>query len=119
MRRTISKLSFLIYLSTMLLLPAMLLLGCASPPASTQSSTATANVRQPEGNPEAFWNKLSWSDLTPAEQELWGKLGWSKDNWTRTAPPPPTEDMDWNELSSEERKAAGQLGYDRFYWDIN
>jgi hypothetical protein len=117
--RTTSNPSFLVYLSTMLLLVAMLLFGCASPPSATQSSPATANVRQPEGNPEAFWNKFSWSDLTPAEQELWGKLGWGKDSWAGTAPPPLTEDTEWSELSSEERKSATQLGYDRFYWDSN
>ena len=118
MRKTL-KLSFLIYLSTTLLLVAMLFFGCASPPSANQSSPATANVRQPEGNPEAFWNKFSWTDLTPAEQELWGKLGWDKDSWDGKALPPHTEDMDWGELSSEERTAAEQLGYDRFYWNSN
>ena len=117
--KKISKLSFLIYISTMLLLFAVLLFGCASPPSETQSSPATADVRQPKGNPETFWNKFNWSNLTPAEQELWRKLGWNEDSWTGKAPPPATEEMDWSELSSEERKAAGQLGYDRFYWDNN
>ncbi|MFC1882403.1 hypothetical protein ACFL2S_13030 [Thermodesulfobacteriota bacterium] len=117
--RTKSKLSFLIYLSTMLLLVSLLLFGCDSTPSATQSSPATANVRQPKGNPEAFWNKFNWSDLTPAEQDLWGKLGWGKDSWAGKAPPPLTENMDWSELTSKERKAAEQLGYSRFYWDSN
>ena len=116
--RTISKLSFLIYPSTVLLLVAMLLFGCASPSA-TQSPTATENVRQPRGNPESFWNKFYWSDLTPAEQELWGKLGWDKDSWDGKALSPSSENMDWSELTSEERNAAKQLGYNRVYWDSN
>jgi hypothetical protein len=117
--RTTSIPSFLIYLSTMLLLVAMLLFGCASPPSATQSSPGTANVRQPRGNPEAFWNKFSWSDLTTAEQDLWGKLGWEKDSWVGKTPAPLTEDTEWGELTSEERTAAEQLGYSRFYWDSN
>ena len=117
--RTMSKLSFLIYLSTMLLLVTMLLFGCASPPSATQSSPATADVRQPKGNPETFWEKFYWSDLTPVEQELWGKLGWDKDSWDEKAPPPRTEDMSWSELSPVERNAAKQLGYNSFYWDSN
>ena len=117
--RTKSKLAILIYLSTMLLLVSMLLFGCDSTPSVTQSSPAIANVRQPTGNPETFWRKLNWSDLTPAEQNLWGKLGWGKDSWAGKAPPPPTEDLEWGELGSKKRKAAEQLGYSRFYWDSN
>ena len=117
--RTMSRLSSLIYLSTMLFLAAMLLFGCASPPSATQSPPATANVRQPTGNPEVFWNKFSWSNLTPAEQELWGKLGWNKDSWDGKALAPSTEDTEWGELTSEERTAAEQLGYSPFYWNSN
>ena len=72
-----------------------------------------------EQNPETFWEKFYWSDLTPAEQELWGKLGWDKDSWDEKAPPPRTEDMGWSELSPVERNAAKQLGYNSFYWDSN
>jgi hypothetical protein len=117
--RTTSKLPFLLFLSPMLLSVTMLFLGCASTQSATQSSAATQNVRQPDGNPETFWNKFSWSELSPEEQELWGKLGWKKESWDEKASPPSTEDMDWSELSSEERKAAEQLGYSRFYWDSN
>jgi hypothetical protein len=97
----------------------MFLFGCASTQSATQSSPVTAGLRQPKGNPETFWIKFKWSDFTPKEQELWGKLGWNKDSWTGKTPPPSTEEMDWSELSSEERKAAEQLGYNRFYWDSN
>ena len=117
--RTASKLSFRISLSTMLLLVAMLLFGCASAPSATQSAPVIADVHQPKGNPEAFWSKISWSDLTPTEQELWGKLGWVKDSWDGKAPAPSSENMEWGELSPEERSAAEQLGYSRFYWDRN
>ena len=103
----------------MLLLVAMLLFSCASSPPAIQSSSDTTTVRQPNGNPETFWKKFSWSDLRPDEQELWGKLGWNKDSWAGKAPASSTEDMEWDELSSEERTAAEQLGYSRFYWDSN
>jgi hypothetical protein len=116
--KAMSKRSFLIYLTTMLLLGAMLLFGCASPSA-TQSSPATENVRQPKGNPESFWYKFLWSDLTPEEQELWGKLGWDKDSWDEKTLAPPTENMDWNELTPEQRSAARKLGYNRILWDYN
>ena len=116
---TSSKLSFLISLSTMLLLTAVLLSGCAPTSSETESSPAIEGVRQPKGNPETFWIKLKWSDFTPEEQALWGKLGWNKDSWAGKAPPPSTEELDWSELSSEERKAAEQLGYGQFYWDSN
>ena len=117
--RTIEKRSFIIYLTRMLFLVAMLLFSCASSPPATQSSSDTATVRQPNGNPGTFWNKFSWSDLRPDEQELWGKLGWNKDSWAGKTPASSTEDMEWDELSSEERTAAEQLGYSRFYWDSN
>ena len=117
--RTTSKLSLLINLSTMLLLVTILLFGCASTQSETQPTPAAANVREPKGNPETFWSKFSWSDLTPEEQELWGTLGWKKDSWDGKAPPPSTEEMEWSELSTEERIAAEQLGYSRFFWDSN
>ncbi|UCF92687.1 MAG: hypothetical protein JSW39_00590 [Desulfobacterales bacterium] len=113
MMRTISKPAFLICLLT------LLLCGCAAPPSATESSPAKADVRQPKGNPEVFWNKFSWSDLTAAEQELWGTLGWDQDSWDGHAPAPLSENMEWGELSAEERTAAEQLGYSRFYWDSN
>ena len=117
--RTTSKLSLLINLSTMLLLVTIFLFGCASTQSETRPTPTAANVRDSKGNPETFWSKFSWSDLSPEEQELWGKLGWKKDSWAGKAPPPPTEEMDWNELSPEERRAAKQLGYSSFYWDSN
>jgi len=113
-----SKLSFLVKLPGLLLV-AILLFGCAATQPETQTAPPAVNVRTPDGNPEAFWNKFSWSDLTPEEQALWGRLGWKKDSWDGKAPPPSTEEMDWGELSPEERKAAEKLGYSRFYWDSN
>jgi hypothetical protein len=76
-------------------------------------------VCQPKGNPESFWNKLNWSDLAPAEQELWGKLGWDKDSRDGKAPVPPSEKTVWGELNTQQRKAAEQLGYTHFYRDSN
>ena len=116
--RTTLKINFLLFLSTMLLVTLMFF-GCTSTQTGTQSPPAIENVRQPSGNPETFWNNISWSELSPEEQELWGKLGWDKASWDGTAPPPATEEMEWSELSQEERTAAEQLGYSRFYWDSN
>ena len=62
-------------------LSTMLFFGCASTQSETQPSPAVENVREPKGNPETFWSKFSWSDLTSEEQSLWGKLGWGKESW--------------------------------------
>ena len=93
--------------------------GCVSTPPATQSPPEPGEVRQPAGNPESFWGKFSWSELSAAEQRLWGKLGWDRDSWDGASAPPASEEMEWGQLSPEERAAATKLGYDRFYWDSN
>jgi hypothetical protein len=100
-----------IYLCTILLLCAGLW-GCSAGPQDTE-------VRQPEAGEdlEAFWDAFDWSDLTSAEQELWGTLGWDEASWQGEADEPASESKDWSELSASEQQAAEQLGYDPAYWD--
>ena len=117
MRTTMSKLSGVMYLSTILLIGMGLLLGCATP--STLDEHDTPEVRQPdEGEAlESFWDAFDWTDLTPAEQALWGVLGWDEASWQGEAAEPTSESKDWSELTYEERSAAEQLGYNQPYWD--
>lgn len=119
MRTPLSKLSNIMYLSTILLIGMGLLLGCASPSAMPPGQQDTSEVRQPkEGEElEAFWDKFDWTDLTPTEQALWGVLGWDEASWQDEADEPASENKDWSELSDEERSTAEQLGYDEKYWD--
>ena len=109
----------IICLTVTILWVAASFINCVSAPTPTQAPPAAGDVRQPTGNPDAFWNKLSWAELSLAEQELWEELGWDEDSWDGKSAPPLTEEMDWNELSSSERAAATKLGYDSFYWDKN
>ena len=117
MRTTMSKLSGVMYLSKILLIGMGLLLGCGIPSAPDEQDTS--EVRQPvqDEDLEAFWDEFDWTDLTPAEQALWGVLGWDEASWQGEADEPVSESKDWSELTDEERSAAEQLGYDETYWD--
>lgn len=106
------------YLLTILLMGIVgLLFGCTSSAMPAQPDPS--EVRQPaEGEDlEIFWDAFDWSELTPAEQELWGALGWDEASWQGDADEPASESKDWSELSEEEQRAAEQLGYDQAYWD--
>jgi len=74
-------------------------------------------IREPEGNIEDFWNAQEWTALTPAEQALWGKLGWNQASWNEEIEAPDSENKDWAELSDEERSVASQLGYTEVLWN--
>jgi hypothetical protein len=65
----------------------------------------------------AFWEEVSWADMTAAEQELWMKLGWNEESWEGEAKQPASEDKYWKQLSDEERAAATALGYTKESWD--
>ena len=114
---TMSKLSGVMYLSTILLIGMGLLLGCGTP--SSPDEQDMSEVRHPVESEdlEAFWDEFDWTDLTPAEQALWGVLGWDEASWQGEADEPASESKDWSELTDEERSAAGKLGYDETYWD--
>jgi len=65
----------------------------------------------------SLWDEAGWSELTPAEQELWQILGWDEASWEGEAAQPASEDKYWFGLSEEERAAAGKLGYTKESWD--
>jgi len=119
MKNTLSKLSAMLYLSTVLMMGLGLSLGCAVPSAEAQGPSTASEVRQPRADEglEAFWNNFEWQDLTAAEQALWQTLGWTEASWCGTASEPASENKAWNALTDEERSAAGQLGYDESSWD--
>ncbi len=112
------KLLSRVYLLVVLLIGILgLFLSCTGP--ATPAQPDASDVRQPEEGEslEAFWDAFDWSELTPAEQELWGVLGWDETSWQGEADEPISESKDWSELSEEEQRAAEQLGYDQAYWD--
>ena len=76
-------------------------------------------VRKTDDNVEDIWNSLDRPKMTPAEQILWGKLGWNQDSWEGKAQVPDSENKKWKELSDEERDIAKKLGYDEKSWDTN
>ncbi len=44
-------------------------------------AAADDEIRTPEGDIEEFWNSFAWEELTAAEQEAWGVLGWEATSW--------------------------------------
>lgn len=86
-----------------------LMFGCA-----TSGKMDPNMVRTDDLN---LWEEAAWSDLTPAEQELWKVLGWDEASWEGEAKKPPSEDLYWNQLSDDERMAATKLGYTKETWD--
>lgn len=99
---------------TILILGGLLVSCCAM-------QTSSPEIRQPAAGEEleAFWDEFDWDELTPAEQELWGVLGWNQVSWDEEAEKPASEEKDWDELSAEEQSAAQKLGYTQEYWDAN
>jgi hypothetical protein len=64
-----------------------------------------------------FWEEVGWADMTPVEQWLWQKLGWTEASWNEEEKPPASEDKYWKQLTDEERYAAERLGYTKESWD--
>ncbi|NJN66201.1 MAG: hypothetical protein HC884_05555 [Chloroflexaceae bacterium] len=75
-------------------------------------------IREPEGDPDAFWDSFDWAELTTAEQEAWGVLGWDEESWDEETTTPASEEADWAALTPEEQAAAESLGYDQETWDM-
>jgi len=111
----ISKLSTFISLTLALLLAFSLVTGCATSQSGKTDEAST--VRVPPGDPTEFWDEMGWTDMTKAEQALWGVLGWTEASWNEEEKPPASEDKYWNQLSDEEREAAEKLGYTKELWD--
>ena len=91
------------------LLSAALLFGCA-----TSGKLDPTTVRTDDLN---FWEECAWTDMTPAEQDLWKVLGWDEASWEGEAKQPASEDKYWKALSAEEQSAATALGYTQATWD--
>ena len=73
------------------------------------------DVRDMQGNP-GIWEKLSWKDLSSKEQELWGVLGWQKEDWDRNKAQESTN-KEWKQLSYREQSAAQDLGFTEDIWN--
>ncbi len=84
---------------------------------TAEAKLSDDTVRVPPGDPTAFWDEMDWTDMTKAEQALWGVLGWTEESWSEEAKPPASEDKYWNQLSDEEREACEKLGYTKELWD--
>jgi hypothetical protein len=91
------------------LMGVALLFGCATSGKVDPNMVRTDDL--------SLWDEAGWSELTPAEQELWKVLGWDEASWEGEAKKPPSEDLYWNQLSEEERSAATKLGYTKETWD--
>jgi len=116
----ISKHSILLSLSFALLLAFSLVTGCVSNQAEAPAAEAELTddtVRTPTGSINDFWDGFGWVDMTKAEQELWGVLGWNEDRWEGDAKNPASEDKYWRQLSEEEQEACKKLGYTKRLWD--
>lgn len=78
------------------------------------------SIREIKGEPDDTWEDVEWDDMSAAEQELWGKLGWTKKTWDdedEEEDYPDSDDKDWEELSSSEQAALKKLGYSEETWD--
>ena len=115
----ISKQSTWISLTLALLLVFSLVTGCATSQSekTAEMELADDTVRVPPGDPTEFWDEFGWTDMTKAEQALWGVLGWNGDSWEGEAKQPASEDKYWNQLSQEEKDACTKLGYNKELWD--
>ena len=91
------------------LMSVALLFGCATSGKLDPNTVRSDDI--------AFWEEVSWVDMTPAEQALWMKLGWNEASWEEEAKQPASEDKYWNQLSEEEQAAATALGYTKESWD--
>lgn len=95
-------------IGSMLLILALVLVACGqatapasepteAPPAATTESAGDEEdeevsddqIREPVGHVETFWNSFDWADLTTAEQEAWGVLGWDEESWDEEINIPP------------------------------
>lgn len=87
--------------------------------AETKVGTAKTKtgVRKPTGDVDAFWDELSWDDLSVEEKKLWAVLGWNGRIWGSETESPASEGTSWDNLSKEERVALTSLGYNKKSWN--
>ena len=117
----ISKQATLMILAMALLLAFSSLTGCVQNQGAKTSGAAVeltdSTVRVPPGDPTKFWDAFGWTEMTKAEQALWGVLGWDEAAWEGDAKNPASEDKYWKQLSAEERDACEKLSYTKRLWD--
>lgn len=117
----ISKQATLLILSMALLLAFSTLTGCVSTK-DTSSGAAVeltdSTIRVPPGDPTKFWDAFGWAEMTKAEQDAWGVLGWNEAAWEGDAKNPASEDKYWKQLSDAEQEACKKLGYTKRLWDM-
>ncbi len=91
----------------------LLMIGSLAPAQATEGVRALSNT--------CSWEDLSWDELTPAEQRIWSKLGWTARLWDSPdqAAMPASADKDWSELNNNERTAAFQLGFNQRSWEAD
>ena len=89
-----------------------LALAFCLPAAAEQSSPA---VHQDP----CYWDTVAWGELTPAEQALWARLGWTAKIWDSSDANfyPNSVTKLFVQLSSDERDAAEKLGFNQETWD--
>ena len=114
-----SKPSTWISLVLALLFAFSLVTGCVTTQGgkAAEAELTDATVRVPPADPTKFWDAFGWTEMTKAEQALWGVLGWTEDSWEGEAKQPASEDKYWKQLSEEERAACKKLGYNKRLWD--
>jgi hypothetical protein len=116
----ISKLSMII-ISMALMLSFTVLTGCVQNQGAQKTGAdiqlTDTTVRVPPADPTVFWDAMGWSELTKAEQALWGVLGWDEASYEGEAKAPASEDKYWKSLNDGERDACKKLGYTKRLWD--
>ncbi len=114
-----SKPSTWIGLTLALLFAFSLVTGCVTTQSAKTAEVELTDetVRVPPADPTKFWDEFGWTDMTKAEQALWGVLGWTEASWEGEAKNPASEDKYWKQLSAEERAACEGLGYTKRLWD--
>ncbi|MCI4625963.1 MAG: hypothetical protein L3V56_08370 [Candidatus Magnetoovum sp. WYHC-5] len=108
-----SKIKGIVYLFSISMLCAMLLVSLSTP----CKAQSTGEIRKPTGSPTEFWDKFLWTELSPAEQAAWKKLGWNETNWESPESVPISAAKQWKQLSDDERSAALSLGYNENSWN--
>lgn len=75
-------------------------------------------VRQAPVDP-CYWQVTEWSDLSPREQVLLGRLGWNARSWGSDDASlfPASDTRYWSELTPSERAINEALGQTEQSWD--
>jgi hypothetical protein len=68
-------------------------------------------------NPDGYWNRFAWSELSSEHQRLWRLLGWDQPLWDNEAEGEVSTSGKWYwQLTETEQQAATALGYSSRTW---